>query len=289
MLKIKELRKPPEMQNSYKLRGNMIILIIMLAVTVVYIYPFLIMLFVSLKSAKEALISPNTFPKDIRIENYFNVIRIMKFHQPLFNSVLITSVAILAVVLFGSMAAYILAKSPKKMSLRLYYFFVAGIMIPFYTSLVPIVKIMSMLNLTDSRLGLAIAFAGRAMPMGLFMFYGFIKGTPDSIIESAVIDGAGKWTIYWRIVFPLLKPITTTVVILNALWFWNAFLFPMLMLSSPSKRTIPLSQYFFTSAYGTQWELAFASYIIAMIPILALYIFGQKYIISGISAGAVKG
>nr|WP_319520933.1 carbohydrate ABC transporter permease [uncultured Sphaerochaeta sp.] len=289
MLKARNLRENLEKKNTYKSRGNLIILIIMLAVTVVYLYPFLIMLFVSMKSPKEALISPNTFPKDIRIENYFTVIKLMKFHQPLFNSVLITSVAILVVILLGSMAAFILAKSKMRLSLGLYYFFVAGIMIPFYTALVPIVKIMSLLNLTDSRLGLAIAFAGRAMPMALFMFYGFIKGTPDSIIESAVIDGAEKGTIYWYIVFPLLKPITTTIVILDALWFWNSFLFPMLMLSSPAKRTIPLSQYFFTSAYGTQWELAFASYIIAMIPILALYIFGQKNIISGISSGAVKG
>jgi raffinose/stachyose/melibiose transport system permease protein len=166
---------------------------------------------------------------------------------------------------------------------------VAGIMIPFYTSLIPIVKIMNILNLTDSRIGLAIAYMGRAMPMALFMFYGFIKGTPDSIIESAIIDGAGKWTTYWKIVFPLMKPITTTVVILDVLWFWNDFLFPMLMLSSPSRRTIPLSQYYFSSEYGTQWELAFASYIIAMIPVLVLYIFGQKNIISGISSGAVKG
>lgn len=276
-------------KNTYKSRGNMIVFIIMLGITIIYLYPFFIVLFVSLKSAKEALISPNTLPKDIRIENYFNVWKIMRFHQPLFNSLLITSVAILLVVMFGSMAAFILAKSNKRLSLGLYFFFVAGIMIPFYTSLVPIVKIMSLLNLTDSRIGLAIAFSGRAMPMGLFMFYGFIKGTPDSIIESATIDGAGRWTIYQKIVFPLLKPITTTVVILDALWFWNSFLFPMLMLSSPEKRTIPLSQYFFTGEYGTQWELAFASYIIAMIPIIVLYFFGQKKIISGISAGAVKG
>ena len=274
---------------NYKSRGNLIALLIMGAVTILYLYPFFIMLFVSLKSAKEALISPNTFPKDIRIGNYSQVWKTMKFHQPLFNSVVITVLATLTVIVFGGMASFILAKSKKKYALALYYFFVAGIMIPFYTSLVPIVKIMSQLHLTDSRIGLAIAFAGKAMPMGFFMFFGFIKGTPDSVIESATIDGAGKWTTYWKIVFPLMKPITTTVVILDALWFWNAFLFPMLMLSSPGKRTIPLSQYFFSGEYGTQWELAFASYIIAMVPVLVLYFFGQKNIISGISSGAVKG
>jgi raffinose/stachyose/melibiose transport system permease protein len=276
-------------KRNYKSKTNLVALAIMLAVTIIYLYPFFIMLFVSLKSAKEALISPNTFPKDIRILNYASAWKIMQFHKPFVNSVIITSLGVLGVALVGGMAAFILAKSKKRYAISLFYFFVAGIMIPFYTSLIPIVKIMNMLNLTDSRIGLAIAYMGKAMPMALFMFYGFIKGTPDSIIESAIIDGAGKWTTYWKIVFPLMKPITTTVVILDVLWFWNDFLFPMLMLSSPSKRTIPLSQYYFSSEYGTQWELAFASYIIAMIPVLVLYIFGQKNIISGISSGAVKG
>lgn len=274
---------------NYKSRGNLYALILMLVITIIYLYPFFIMFFVSLKSAKEALISPNTFPKDIRIGNYSNAWKIMQFHKPFVNSVIITSLGVLGVALVGGMAAFILAKSKKSYAVGLYYFFVAGIMIPFYTSLIPIVKIMNTLNLTDSRIGLAIAYMGRAMPMALFMFYGFVKGTPDSIIESAIIDGAGKWTTYWKIVFPLMKPITTTVIILDVLWFWNDFLFPMLMLSSPDKRTIPLSQYYFSSEYGTQWELAFASYIIAMVPVLVLYFFGQKNIISGISSGAVKG
>lgn len=276
-------------KNNYKSRGNLIALIIMSVVTIIYLYPFFIMFFVSLKSAKEALVSPNTFPKDIRPGNYVSVWKIMNFHQPFFNSLYITSIAVLGVALLGSMAAFILAKSKVKSSVILFYFFVAGIMIPFYTALVPIVKIMKALNLTDSRTGLAIAYMGRAMPMAIFMFYGFVQGVSDSIIESAIIDGAGKWTTYWRIVFPLMTPITTTVIILDVLWFWNDFLFPMLMLTSPGKRTIPLSQYFFSSEFGTQWELAFASYILAILPVLVLYFFGQKNIISGISSGAVKG
>ncbi|MDC7233622.1 MAG: carbohydrate ABC transporter permease [Spirochaetales bacterium] len=275
--------------NKFNSRKNIMALIIMIIVTAIFLYPFFIMLFVSLKSAREALLSPNTFPRDIRPENYLNAWKIMKFHQPFFNSVLVTATGVGGVVVAGGMAAFILAKSKSRIAVPLYFFFVAGIMIPFYTSLIPIVKIMTNLGLTDSRIGLAIAYAGRAMPMGLFMFYGFIKGTPDSIIESAVIDGAGKWKTYWSIVFPLMRPITTTVIILKVLWFWNDFLFPMLMLTTPGKRTIPLTQYYFSGEYGTQWELAFASYIIAMLPVLILYIFGQKNIISGISAGAVKG
>ena len=279
----------PDLNKNYKSRSNLYILIIMLVVTGVVLYPFFIMLFVSMKSAREALLSPNTFPQDIRLENYPSAWKIMQFHQPFFNSVIISSVAVAGVALVAGMAAFILAKSRWQFSTAIYFFFVAGIMIPFYTSLIPIVKIMTLLNLNDSRIGLAIAYMGKAMPMALFMFYGFIKGTPDSIIESAVIDGAGKWTTYWRIVFPLMKPITTTVIILDVLWFWNDFLFPLLMLTSKARRTIPLSQYYFSSEFGTQWELAFASYIIAIVPVLALYIFGQKNIISGISAGAVKG
>jgi raffinose/stachyose/melibiose transport system permease protein len=251
------------------------------------------MLFVSLKSAKEALLSPNTIPKNLKISNYFEAWKIMNFHQPLFNSLFITALADAGVVIFSAMAAYILAKTKSKSKFKwniwLYYFFVAGIMIPFYTSLIPIVKIMTTLNLNNSRIGLAIAYMGKAMPMALFFYFGFVEGVPNSIMESAYMDGAGKWTIFWRILFPILKPITTTIIILDSLWFWNDFLFPNLMLTSRAIRTIPLSQYFFYAEYGTRWELAFAAYVIAMIPVLILYIFGQKNIIKGISAGAVKG
>ena len=274
---------------NYKTRNNMIAFVIMIIVTFIFVYPFLIMLFVSLKSAREALISPNTFPKEIKLSNYVEAWKIMNFQQPFLNSVIITALADMGVVIFSSMAAFILAKSKNKKSIYLYYFFVAGIMIPFYTSLVPIVKIMTQLNLNNSRIGLSIAYVGKAMPMALFFYFGFVQSVPNSIMESAYIDGANKWTIYWKIMFPILKPITTTIIILDTLWFWNDFLFPNLMLTSRAKRTIPLSQYFFYGEYGTRWELAFAAYAIAMVPVIILYIFGQKNIIKGISAGAVKG
>lgn len=274
---------------NYKTRNNMIAFVIMIIVTLIFVYPFLIMLFVSLKSAREALISPNTFPKEIKLTNYVEAWKIMNFQQPFANSLIITALADIGVVIFSSMAAFILAKSKNKKSIYLYYFFVAGIMIPFYTSLVPIVKIMTQLHLNNSRVGLSIAYIGKAMPMALFFYFGFVQSIPNSIMESAYIDGANKWTIYWKIMFPILKPITTTIIILDTLWFWNDFLFPNLMLTSRVKRTIPLSQYFFYGEYGTRWELAFAAYVIAMIPVIILYIFGQKNIIKGISAGAVKG
>jgi raffinose/stachyose/melibiose transport system permease protein len=280
------------MQDSNKLKkqgGKLIAELLMIAITLLFLYPFFIMVFVSFKSAREALVSPNTFPSEFHFENYLEVWKIMHFMTPLTNSLIVTSLGVLGIVVFAGMAGFIIAKSKTKICKFLFLFFVAGIMVPFYTSLVPLVKLMSSMDLINSRMGLVLYYWGRGMPMAVFLYTGFIRGVSNEIIESAVIDGAGKWKIYWQIVFPMLKPITTTIIILDSLMFWNNYLMPSLILTKEKIRTIPLSQYHFYGEYGTQWQLAFAAYVIAMVPVIILYIFCQKNIIKGIASGAVKG
>jgi raffinose/stachyose/melibiose transport system permease protein len=162
-------------------------------------------------------------------------------------------------------------------------------MIPLYTVLVPLVQLSKNLGLMNSEIGLCIIYMGTYMPFAVFLFVGFIKGIPNEIIEAATIDGCTVFKTFWVIVFPLLKPIVATMFILDFLGTWNQFLLPLLSLSDPSKQTVTLAMYAFFSGYGAQWQLAFAGYIIALSPLVVIYLFLQRYIVKGIMTGAVKG
>ncbi len=280
-----EIKSP--MSNKTKLR---LIEIFMVIVTLIFLYPFVIMLFASLKTSKEALVSPASFPTSFQWTNYVEAYEIMKFNQVVFNSLFVTIVSVAGIIFFAGLAGFVIGKSKHKKFYNIFYIiFLCGFMIPFYTTLVPLVQLMSELNLNNSLIGLSIYHWGRNMPMAVFLYVGFVRSVPNEIIESGRIDGANVWQLYWKVTFPVLKPITTSLIILDALAIWNEFLMPRLMLSSTSLRTIPLTQFYFQGEHGSKYELAFAAYIISMLPILILYIFMQKNIIKGISAGAVKG
>jgi raffinose/stachyose/melibiose transport system permease protein len=171
----------------------------------------------------------------------------------------------------------------------LYYFFISGLMIPFFLSLVPSVKLMKDLHLMDTLNGISLSYIGRNVAFAVFLFMGFIRTIPKEIGESAIVDGCRPFKLYWYIYFPMLKPVVTTLVILNAMSIWNDFLFPLLVLQSNANRTLTLVQYIFRSEANTQWNLVFASYLLSMLPLMILYFALQKNIVEGIAAGAVKG
>ncbi|QHQ59611.1 ABC transporter permease subunit [Anaerocolumna sedimenticola] len=264
--------------------------LIMILVACIILYPFLIMIFVSLKSTKEALLNPNSFPSEFHFENFPKAWEIMNYDRVFANTFLITAFSLLGIVIISGLAGYIIAWSKhKKFYNIMYVFFLLGIMIPFYTALVPLVKLMSDIKMTNSIFGMILYYSGRNIPMAVFLYVGFIRGVSGEILEAGKIDGANIWKLYWRVLFPILKPITTTIIILDALHIWNDFLFPRLMLTKTNLRTIALSQFYFTGEYGNKWELAFAAYLLTILPILILYFVMQKNIIKGVAAGAVKG
>lgn len=275
--------------NRRKVKAVIVELIMILVVCII-LYPFLIMIFVSLKSTKEALLSPSTFPAEFHFENFPKAWEIMNYGRVFQNTFAITVFSLLGIVILSGLAGYIIAWSKnKKFYNFLFIFFLCGIMIPFYTALVPLVKLMSDLKLTNSILGMVLYYSGRNIPMAVFLYVGFIRGISGEILEAGKIDGANIWGLYWKIVFPIMKPITTTIIVLDALNIWNDFLFPRLMLTKSNLRTIALSQFYFTGEYGSKWELAFAAYLLTIIPILIFYFILQKNIIKGVAAGAVKG
>lgn len=261
----------------------------MLLVALIFLYPFYIVLSVAVKSPRQALMDPSGWPTSIYLDNFAQAFNAMRFPTVFANSVLITGIGVLGIVVLSVLASYPLAKAKAKGYQWIYLAFVCGIMVPFHTTLVPLVKTITDLRILNSRMGLIVVYWGRAIPFAIFLYTGFIRGISSQIIEAAEIDGAGQFRVFRSIVLPLLRPITATVVILNALDLWNDFLLPLLTLSDYKKQTIPLSQYTFSGRYGTQWQLAFAGYVIAMTPIIILYMFLQKHIVKGVAAGALKG
>lgn len=253
-------------------------------------YPFFIMLTGSVKSTKEALISPNSLPTEIHLENFVKAWISMDFTRVLANTVFITVLSVAGGIIFTAFAAYPIGLSRhRKFYNFLYYLFLCGIMIPFYTALVPLVKLMNDLHMTNSLFGMVVYYVGRRMPMNVFLYVGFVRGVSSEILEAGEIDGAGLWKLFWKILFPLMKPITVTIMLLDSMATWNDFLMPKIMLSTKVNRTITLAQYFFRSENNNKWELTFAAYILTLLPIMIFYFAFQKNIVKGVAAGAVKG
>jgi raffinose/stachyose/melibiose transport system permease protein len=261
---------------------------VLIILAAIYLIPFYIMFTQSLKSPQETMMNPLGLPHVFQFDNFKKVWGLMHFEVAFMNTFLLTLVSVIGIALISGMCSFTIAKRKARGYQYLYYVFVCGLLIPFYMTLSPLIKLMKDLNLIDSLMGLSLAYIGRGVPFAVFLYVGFIRAMPQEIMESAVIDGCSPSRLYWRIVFPMVKNVTSTLIILNTLWVWNDFLFPLLTLQSASSRTIPLAQYMFYGMYSTQWNLAFASYLLAILPLVVVYFFMQRSIIQGISTGGVK-
>jgi raffinose/stachyose/melibiose transport system permease protein len=159
--------------------------------------------------------------------------------------------------------------------------------IPFNVIMLPLVKQASAFHL-DNIYGITLIYIIFGLPMNTFLYSGHIKSLPVALEEAARIDGADTFQTFWRIIFPLLKPMSATVAILSFMWTWNDFLMPLVLLSDASQQTLQLAQYVFKGQFSTQYNLAFASYLMVLLPVLAVYVFCQKWIIAGVTSGSVK-
>jgi raffinose/stachyose/melibiose transport system permease protein len=209
----------------------------------------------------------------------------MSFPLTLANTAIITSCSVVGILLVSSMAAYVLARAANRLSWLLYMLFTFALVIPFQIVMVPIVVLATDLKLSTIW-GIIPMYWGLGCPLAVFMYHGFVKGVPRELEESAAIDGAGRFYTYFRIVFPLLQPITATIAILDALWIWNDFLLPLVIVR---KGTLQLEQMQFYGMFLREYGPAAASLVLSAAPIIVFYLALQKYIIKGIADGAVKG
>ncbi len=263
--------------------------IIMILFTAIYLLPFYAMTVLSIKTPAQALMSPMSLPKNFEIVNFIKAWNMTNFPKVFFNTLYITVISVILIIVFTGMGSFTLAFCRNRVTSFLYYFFISGLMIPFYLSLSPSVKLMKDLHIMDSTMGLSVSYIGRNVAFAVFLFMGFIRSIPAEISESAVMDGCRPFKLYWLIYFPMLKHIVSTLAILDTMAIWNDFLYPLLVLQSKKNQTLTLVQYIFRSEANTQWNLIFASYLLSMLPLLILYFLLQKNVVEGIAAGAVKG
>jgi raffinose/stachyose/melibiose transport system permease protein len=259
------------------------------------LFPMYIMLVNSFKGREQIFTNTLGIPKSMDFSYYIKAMQTMKFDRALFNSLLITVISISFIIVCSSMAAWALARSKSKLANIILYIFVVTMLVPFQAVMIPLMQYMSKwkiealnFHMVDSRYGLIFMYIGFGASLSIFLYHGFIKGIPVSLEEAAMIDGCNKFQVFWRIVFPSLKPINVTVAILNVIWIWNDYLLPSLVLRNPDLRTIPLSTFYFFGEFTIQWNLAMAGLVLTIIPVIIFYLFSQRYIIKGVMAGAVK-
>jgi raffinose/stachyose/melibiose transport system permease protein len=253
-----------------------------------FLVPFYFVTINSVKGFSEILIDAAALPKEILFSNYAKVWEIINFQDAFLNSLIITVFSVIGIVLISSMAAWKMVRTPGKMSKFLFILFVSAMVIPFQTVMIPLMKLGGMLGVMNSIPGIVIMYFGFGVSLSLFLYHGFVKTIPEEIEESARIDGCSQFGVFWRIVFPLLKPITVTVIILNTLWIWNDYLLPLLVLQDAELRTIPLATSSFFAQYTKQWDMGLAALVMGIAPVIVFFLFLQKHIIKGIAAGSIK-
>lgn len=258
---------------------------LMLLAALAFIFPVVFVLYNALKPDAEISLHPVAPPKSLYLANFAKAWVQMSFPRTLANTFLLTALSVGGILLLSSMAAYMLARTAGRLSWLLYLLFAFAMVIPFQIIMVPLVVLATDLSLT-SLWGIVPMYWGLGVPLAVFMYHGFVKGVPRELEEAAGIDGAGQFYTFFRIVFPLLQPITATILILDSLWIWNDFLLPLIIVR---KGTLQLEQMRFHGMFLREYGPMAASLILSAAPIIAFYLALQKYIIKGIAAGAVKG
>lgn len=253
-----------------------------------YLIPFFLVFINAFKDRSQIVANPLRLPPVFSLVNFVEAFRKMNYPYAFWNSLVITVLSTALIVFFSSMTAYLFARLRWGFNKFMFFLMVASMLIPFQAIMIPLVKIYGSLELLNNRWTLIYMYLGFGCSFAVFLYHGAIKSIPLELEEAAMIDGCSRLQAFFRIVFPLLKPTTTTVAILDVLWIWNDFLLPSLVLISPKNRTLPLSTYYFYGTYTSDYGLLLASLILGITPVIIFYLFMQKHIIKGILQGSIK-
>lgn len=268
--------------------GKGIIYVLYTALLILFLIPFFLVLLNSFKANKEIILDPLAFPQTVNLEGYGKAFANMNYVQTFANSLVITLLSITLIILFAVMCAYLFARNNWKINKILFMIMVASMIIPFQTIMIPIVRNFSAINAVDNIFMVVVFYIGAHISMAVFMFQGFIKGIPAELDEAATIDGCNDFQILFKVIFPLLKPIISTVAVLDILAIWNDFLLPYILLQSNRLKTLPLMTYSFFGQYSVDYSLVCSGLIMSILPVIIIYALLQKQIIDGVVAGAIK-
>lgn len=266
----------------------------------VILSPFILVVFNTAKTSADIIVSPIALPKNwgqmyINITNVINNVN-FSYWKSFASSMIITIVSLILLTVFACMAAWVLSRNHKKgWSNLIFMMFVAAMVIPFQVVMLPILTIFRVIGdvtgirMLSSYFGIIFAYLGFGGSMSIFVFHGFIKGIPLELEEAAKIDGCSPEGTFFRIIFPLMRPVQMTVLILNGLWIWNDYLLPSILLGLNGEiKTLPIAVNSFVGSFVKQWDLILAAAFLAMIPIIVLFLIAQRQIIQGMVDGAIK-
>ena len=282
-----------EIKNDKDSRSNIVLTILLVLGCVTILFPLYMTIVIAFKSPSEMtndIYGALSLPQSFSLDNFAEAMRVTDFWQSLGNSVIITAATIILSLVIHSMAGYAIGRNMnrKKGFKMIYFYIVSGMFVPFAILMMPLVKQTANLGL-DNMVGVVILYTVFYMPMNVMLYSGYMKNVPMAMEEAADMDGASAWRTYWTIIFPMMKPMHATVAVLTALGTWNDVMTPLVIMSGSDNVTLPLAQLNFQTQFGTNYNLAFASYLLALLPIVIFYIICQKQIIGGVANGAVKG
>ena len=276
-----------------KKKTNWILTIVLVLGTATVFFPLYMAVIIAFKQPSEMtndVAGALSFPAKWSLDNFRQAMEVTDFWHSLGNSLLITLATIVLAILIHSIAGYVIGRGmAKKKSFRfIYLYIVSGMFVPFSILMMPLVKQTAEMGL-DNKVGVIILYTVFYMPMNVLLYSGYLTNIPMALEEAACVDGASTWKTYWKIIFPIMKPMHATVAVLTALGTWNDVMTPLVIMSgSTGGTTLPLAQLNFQTQFGTNYNLAFASYLLALLPILLFYLICQKHILNGVVNGAVK-
>jgi ABC-type sugar transport system, permease component len=269
--------------------GKVVIYLVLAVFTILAIYPLIWLLMNSFKTTTEFQLNKLGFAKNPTVVNYKDAWVRGKFPALIANSLIYTSITTIMIIIFSFMSGFAFAKIKMKCTKGIHGSYVIGLLMTLQSIMVPLFLVINWMGLYDTRLGVLTPYIGIGLPMGVYLATEFIKSIPDALIESARLDGAKYWRIFFSIVFPMGRPVATTIAILTVTGTWNEFMLINILTSSDSKKSLPVGVQKFAGALSSDFGKQFASLVIGLIPMLVFYIIFRKEITKGVAAGAVKG
>jgi raffinose/stachyose/melibiose transport system permease protein len=275
--------------NKKRRINNMIVYTSLSILLLFWLFPILMALMNSFKSNRELLTNVMALPTALNLDNYQRTFEKMHYLRSFFNTLLLTTLGVGMMILFSAMAGWRLCRTKTKLSKFIFALFVFSMLIPFSSIMIPLYKIILVLHIKNSLIGLSFVYAGFGVSMAIFLYHGFIKGIPFELEEAAAMDGCNKLMIFYKIILPMLKPVTVAISISNVLWVWNDFLLPLITLSDNKKYSLLLSTNILFGQYSSDWSAILSALILSAIPVIIFYAIFQRQILKGIGEGAVKG
>lgn len=279
-----------KMKHGEKVNWPITILLILGCLTVFFpLYMTVVIAFKQPSEMTNDIMGALALPKSWSFSNFAEAMRVTDFWNSLGNSLLLTVVTVVIAILLHGIASYAIGRSMAKSKAYnfIYLYIVSGMFVPFAILMMPLIKQTAQLGIAN-RFGVIVLYVVFYMPINLMLYTGYLKNIPIALEEAARVDGASTWKTYWSIIFPVMKPMHATIAVLTAMAVWNDVMTPLVIMSGTGKNTLPLAQLNFQTQFGTNYNLAFASYLLALLPILIFYLVCQKQIINGVVNGAVK-